>query len=37
MGFLKTELRLTRLGGCGLKGSSRNVADPKRPHELEAG
>jgi len=37
MGFLKTELRLTRLGGCGLEGSSRNVADPKRPHELEAG
>jgi len=37
MGLLETERRLAGLGGRILEGTARNVADPQRPHELEAG
>lgn len=37
VGFLKAERRRTGLGGPELKGPTGNVADPQRPHELEAG
>ena len=37
MGLLKAERRRARLGGCELEGPTRNVADPQRAHELEAG
>jgi hypothetical protein len=32
--FLKAKRCRARLGGCELEGPTRNVADPKRPHEL---
>ena len=37
MGLLKSERRRAGLGGRILEGSTRNVANPKRSHELEAG
>jgi hypothetical protein len=37
VGLLKAERRLAGLGGRELEGTTRNVADPERPHELEAG
>src|SRR5215203_2786297 len=37
VGLLKAEGRCAGLGGCELEGSTRSVADPQRPHELEAG
>ena len=37
MGLLKAKRRLTGSRGCVLKGPARNAADPKRPHEFEAG
>src|SRR5688500_7126375 len=35
--LFKTERRRTWLGGRELEGSTGNVANPKRPHELKAG
>ena len=37
VGLLKAERRRAGLGGRELEGPTRNVADPQRPHELEAG
>ena len=37
VGLLETERRLAGFGGRILEGITRNVADPQRPHELEAG
>ena len=37
MGLLKAERRGAGLGRRELEGPTRNVADPQRPHELEAG
>ena len=37
MGLLKAERRLAGLGRRELVGPTRNVADPQRSHELEAG
>jgi hypothetical protein len=37
VGLLKAKRRRARLGGRELEGPTRNVADPQRPHELEAG
>ena len=37
MGLLKTERNLAGPGGRELEGPTRNVADPQRSHELEAG
>ena len=37
MGFFKTERRRARHGGRELEGATRNLTDPQRPHELEAG
>ena len=37
MGLLKAERRRAGLGGRELEGPTRNVADPQRPHEFEAG
>jgi len=37
MGLLKAERHRAGLGGRKLVGPTRNVADPQRPHELEAG
>jgi len=38
VGLLKAERRLAAgLGGRELEGTTRNVAHPERPHELEAG
>src|SRR5690242_5618702 len=37
VGLLKSERRRAGLGGRVLEGATRNVADPKRSHELEAG
>ena len=37
MSLLKAERRRAGLGGRELEGPTRNVADPQRSHELEAG
>ena len=37
MGLLKAERRLAGFGGRELEGPTRDIADPQRPHELEAG
>ena len=37
MGLLKAKRSIAGLRGRELEGSTRNLADPQRPHELEAG
>ena len=37
VGFLKAERCCAGLGGRELEGPARNIADPQRAHELEAG
>ena len=37
VGLFKAERRRAGLGGCELERPTRNVADPQRPHKLEAG
>ena len=37
MGLLKAERLRAGPGGRVLEGPARNVADPQRPHKLEAG
>jgi len=37
MGLLKAERRRAGHGGSELEAPARNVADPQRAHELEAG
>jgi len=37
VGLLKTERRLAGLGGRDLEAPTRNVTDPQRSHELQAG